>query len=112
MISVLYQPEDKNRHSIIIFNVPASHLRLRIVTASFISVVVWMARNSTDSYSRTMLNFIDIVGLLYTIFVSSHMYPENHEGTRVIVGSMDMGYVSTLPGLALWTWDMYRHYQD
>ena len=27
-----------------------------------------------------------------TIFVSSHMYPENPEGTQVIVGSMNMGY--------------------
>ena len=29
-----------------------------------------------------------------TIFVSSHMYPENPEGTQVIVGSMNMGYIS------------------
>ena len=29
-----------------------------------------------------------------TIFVSSHMYPENPEGTKVIVGSMNMGYIS------------------
>ena len=28
-----------------------------------------------------------------TIFVSSHMYPENPEGTQVIVGSMNMGYI-------------------
>ena len=27
-----------------------------------------------------------------TIFVSSHMYQENPEGTRVVVGSMNMGY--------------------
>ena len=26
------------------------------------------------------------------VFVSSHMYSENPEGTRVIVGSMNMGY--------------------
>ena len=31
---------------------------------------------------------------LNTIFVSSHMYPENHEGTQVIVGSLNMGYIS------------------
>ena len=31
----------------------------------------------------------------YTIFVSSHMYPENPEGTQVIVGSMNMGYIYT-----------------
>ena len=29
-----------------------------------------------------------------TMFVSSHMYPENPEGTQVIVGSMNMGYIS------------------
>ena len=29
-----------------------------------------------------------------TIFVSSHMYPENPEGTKVIVASMNMGYIS------------------
>ena len=29
-----------------------------------------------------------------TVFVSSHMYPENQEGTQVIVGSMNMGYIS------------------
>ena len=29
-----------------------------------------------------------------TIFVSSHMYPENPEGTQVIIGSMNMGYIS------------------
>ena len=31
-----------------------------------------------------------------TIFVSSHMYPENPKGTRAIVGYMNMGYVSDL----------------
>ena len=29
-----------------------------------------------------------------TIFVSSHMYPEKPEGTQVIVGSKNMGYIS------------------
>ena len=29
-----------------------------------------------------------------TIFVSSHMYPENPGGTQVIVGSVNMGYIS------------------
>ena len=32
--------------------------------------------------------------LFNTIFVSSHMYPVNPEGTQVIVGSMNMGYIS------------------
>ena len=35
-----------------------------------------------------------VVCLFNTIFVSSHMYPENLEGTQVIVGSMHMGYIS------------------
>ena len=32
--------------------------------------------------------------IFYTGFVSSHMYPENPEGTQVIVGSMNMGCIS------------------
>ena len=32
--------------------------------------------------------------IFFTIFVSSHMYPENPEGTQVIVRSMFMGYIS------------------
>ena len=35
-----------------------------------------------------------VIAFLNTIFVSSHMYPENPEGTQVIVGSMNMGYIS------------------
>ena len=35
-----------------------------------------------------------VQGFLNPIFVSSHMYPENPEGTQVIVGSMNMGYIS------------------
>ena len=31
---------------------------------------------------------------LNTIFVSSHMYPENPEGTQVIVGSMNLEFIS------------------
>ena len=31
---------------------------------------------------------------LNTIFVSSHMYPENPEETQIIVGSVNMGYIS------------------
>ena len=36
----------------------------------------------------------DVRIFFYTIFVSSHMYPENPERTQVIVGSMNMGYIS------------------
>ena len=35
---------------------------------------------------------LHIILFFNTIFVSSHMYPENPEGTQVIVGSMNMGY--------------------
>ena len=35
-----------------------------------------------------------ISDLFSTHFLSSHMYPENPEGTQVIVGSMNMGYIS------------------
>ena len=37
---------------------------------------------------------VNIFSFFNTIFVSSHMYPENPEGTQVIVGSMNMGYIS------------------
>ena len=38
----------------------------------------------------------EILNILFlnTIFVSSHMYPKNPEGTQVILGSMNMGYIS------------------
>ena len=36
----------------------------------------------------------ELVFFFNTIFVSSHIYPENPEGTQVIVGSMNMGYIS------------------
>ena len=35
-----------------------------------------------------------VVTFFNTIFVSSHMYPENPEGTQVIVGSMNMRHIS------------------
>ena len=38
-------------------------------------------------------SFIIII-ILNTFFVSSRMYPENPEGTQVIVGSMNMEYIS------------------
>ena len=56
-------------------------------------------------------------------FVSSHMYPENPEGTQVIVSSMNMYIYPTLPGIELTTcsvpsgsWSQYAtvtdaHYQ-
>ena len=43
-----------------------------------------------DIVSKEVLNTLK--WLFKTIFLSSHMYPENPEGTQVIVGSMNMGY--------------------
>ena len=44
----------------------------------------------------TLVNYIssEFWHFFNIIFVSSHMYPENPEGTQVIVGSMNMGYIS------------------
>ena len=46
-----------------------------------------------EKFSNFQINCF-FVFFLNTIFVSSHMYPENPEGTQVIVGSMNMGYIS------------------
>ena len=43
--------------------------------------------NDLESFLRARI-------FLNTFFVSSHMYPENPEGTQVIVGSMNMEYIS------------------
>ena len=49
----------------------------------------------SDIYTSENVKKFDVqVPFLNTIFVSSHMYPENPEGTQVIVGSMNMGYIS------------------
>ena len=42
----------------------------------------------------SVVSFFYFLFFFNTIFVSSHMYPENPEGTQVIVGSMNMGYIS------------------
>ena len=47
-------------------------------------------RNSGQMYGVTVI----VIIFFNTVFVSSHMYPENPEGTQVIVGSMNMGYIS------------------
>ena len=44
--------------------------------------------------SILILSFRTHVFFLNTIFVSIHMYPENPERTQVIVGSMNMVYIS------------------
>ena len=43
---------------------------------------------------ESFLNSLRFFFFFNTIFVSSHMYSENPEGTQVIVGSMNMGYIS------------------
>ena len=43
---------------------------------------------------KNSMNSCQLIFFSNTIFVSSHMYPENPEGTQVIVGSMNMGYIS------------------
>ena len=49
--------------------------------------------NNETKFYRFIL-FIYFLYFLNTIFVSSHMYPENPEGTQVIVGSINLGYIS------------------
>ena len=46
--------------------------------------------NNTKIHREIIIIFI----FLNTIFVSSQIYPENPEGTQVIVGSMNMEYIS------------------
>ena len=41
--------------------------------------------------------------LFNTIFVSSHMHPENPEETQVIEGSTNMGYISDTASLSIWS---------
>ena len=54
---------------------------------------------------RTCMFFVIRNYTFNTIFVSSHMYAENPEGTQVIVGSMNMEYdiYPALPGIELTT---------
>ena len=50
---------------------------------------------STKSFYRDGFGIVERRQCFFnTIFVSSHMYPENPEGTQVIEGSMSMGYIS------------------
>ena len=51
-------------------------------------VILCLINNSIPSITKWSNIFFN------TNFVSSHMYPENPEGTQVIVGSMNMGYIS------------------
>ena len=59
------------------------------------NVIQWTSLTSCHTFISNIqfLNFFRYF-FLKTVFVSSHMYPENPEGTQVIVGSMDMRYIS------------------
>ena len=47
-----------------------------------------------ETSARDMMNIEVDFFFFNTIFVSSHMYPENPRRDQVIVGSMNMGYIS------------------
>ena len=49
-----------------------------------------------SKHNSVTIAYLDFKSAFFfnTNFVSSHMYPENPEGTQVIVGSMNMGYIS------------------
>ena len=53
-----------------------------------------MPSNHSQQPRRKTIESLSQISFFNTIFVSSHMYPENPEGTQVIVGSMNMGYIS------------------
>ena len=44
-------------------------------------------------FAKTGIGELVFFSFLKPFFVSSHMYPENPEGTRVILGSMNMWYI-------------------
>ena len=67
------------------------------------STVVWISV-SLHFYAPIYSMGIFPIYIFNTIFVSSHMYPENPEGTQVIVGSMIRDIYPTLPGIELTTW--------
>ena len=60
-------------------------------SCGYISVLQWWTFDWDWETNQGMIRFFCF---FFTIFVSSHMYPENPEGTQVIVGSMNMGYIS------------------
>ena len=52
-------------------------------------------KNTTNFYRISTFQFSSFFSYFFnTIFVSSHMYPEKPEGTQIIRGSMNMGYIS------------------
>ena len=68
-----------------------AHYRINIICRAP-QVTFLLSRNvSYDNFCYLQFNSILF---LNTIFVSSLMYPENPEGTQVIVGSKNMGNIS------------------
>ena len=66
----------------------------------------WLNHHWVIPQCNPKLRFMLLFAFSYflnTICVSSHVYPENPEGTQVIVGLMNMGYIRSLPGIELTT---------
>ena len=53
--------------------------------------IIWLCWCTTGHFRCDVWNIFMYLFFKHS-FLSSHMYPENPEGTRVIVGSMNMGY--------------------
>ena len=88
---------DKNEQKLNIFIMLYCHYRDRIIhqlavepAATCLDVLRGIEKSEFDSI---LFCIADII-IFNTIFVSSHMYPENPEETQVIIGSMNMGYIS------------------
>ena len=73
----------------LLHNIFKQDLWVQIKNISFKVFLVFQNFDKRTSWFYTIfiLNF-------KTVFVSSHMYPENPEETEVIVGSMNMGNIS------------------
>ena len=78
--------------------IPSHDFRIRLPTSWN---QIWSSDLKLIATHRYSLRFVSKYLFFNTIFVSSHMCPENPEGTQVIVGSMNMGYdiYPTLPGI-------------
>ena len=71
------------------------HRALEVVLSYFIISISYLSSTCIHPCTMLLQPYTDFFWFfLNTIFVSSHMYPENHEGPTVIVGSMNMGYIS------------------
>ena len=89
---------------------PLLLLHLLLLLPRLIQLPIYISNGSSLIESGLSVNCLSLIIIRFflfffnTIFVSSHMYPENPEGTQVIIGSMNMGYIyPTLPGIELIT---------